>query len=63
MAADSGVSQPDEPGVEGWQLGMPFSVETKEGHAEAALSPVIMPNALRKPSNALQVLSTPAWPM
>lgn len=63
VAADSGVSQPDEPTMEAWQLGMPFSVETKEGHAEAGLSPLVMPNPLRKPSNALQVLATPAWPM
>lgn len=63
LPADSGVSQPDEPSVEAWQLGMPFSVETKEGHAEACLSPVIMPNPLRKASNALQVLATPAWPL
>ena len=60
---DSGVSQSDEPMEEAWQLGMPFSVETKEGHAEAGMAPVVLPNPLRKPSNVLQVLATPAWPV
>jgi len=63
VTTDSGVSTADDPHAEGWQLGMPFSVETKEGHAEAAMAPVILPNALRKPSNVLQVLATPAWPV
>ncbi|KAL0052814.1 hypothetical protein WJX82_008196 [Trebouxia sp. C0006] len=63
MMPDSGVSTADDPHAEGWQLGMPFSVETKEGHAEAAMAPVVLPNALRKPSNVLQVLATPAWPV
>ena len=53
----------DTPRGEGWQLGMPFSVETKEGHAETPMSPMILPNALRKPSNVLQVTATPAWPV
>lgn len=57
------MSQADEGRGEAWQLGMPFSVETKEGHAESAMAPVVMPNALRKPSNVLQVLATPAWPV
>jgi len=63
VSTDSGVSTADDPHAEGWQLGMPFSVETKEGHAESAMTPVILPNALRKPSNVLQVLATPAWPV
>lgn len=61
LFTDSGIEQADEPTVEAWQLGMPFSVETKEGHAEACLSPVAAFNPLRKASNALQVLATPAW--
>lgn len=63
LTTDSGVSTADGPHAEGWQLGMPFSVETKEGHAESAMAPVILANALRKPSNVLQVLATPAWPV
>ena len=63
VCADSGVTQAEEPREAPWHLGLPFSVETKEGHAEASMSPRIMPNALRKPSNVLQVLATPAWPV